>query len=145
MARWHCEFDARFPHPPHDLWKVGIQERLVKHLQGRGDKARLARIIPHYTGGRDISKNAQNLWWLVATSDDCYVYVGKPDRNFRSGQIQTPARPIVLLGFRLTGGNDRLLVWRQPAMRIRKHRKAWRENCYGNRRRAKESCRQRCR
>ena len=27
-------------------------------------------------------------------------------------------------------------------MRIRKHRKAWRENCYGNRRRAKESCRQ---
>lgn len=113
MARWLLPFDAMDPKDPEKTWKTGITQDLYRKIQRQGHEARLARIeLIEEVLSRDGVKRIYG-GWSRPDKDDCFVYVGRPDRDHRSLTTHVPPPPnMVFLVFVLGGGTIDEWNWR---------------------------------
>ena len=114
-TRWFASFKALDPRTIGNdgLWEVGISERRFKALQHAGHEAPLARlqlVQEVLQGGTDELWEG---WSRPGKEEDCYVYVGSPDRDYRSLTIELPAPPgMAFLVFVLKDGTIDEWTWR---------------------------------
>jgi hypothetical protein len=113
MARWLITFEAIDPVHPDKRWKTGIFQAHYSHLQRYGHEKQLARImLVHHVMDPDSTLRIYQ-GWSRPGKDDCYVYAGKPEREFKSLTIETPPPPgIVFLVFVLPDGTIDDWTWR---------------------------------
>lgn len=111
MGRWKIHFDTVDPRKVGETWSVGIRESDLDRLRRTNHECYLARI-------RCVDEvlNAPELvieGWDRPDRDDCYVYVGRPSRDYRSLSIDVPApRGQVFLVFVLPDGTIDSWGWR---------------------------------
>jgi hypothetical protein len=115
MTRWLLTFEAIDPANVDHHWETGIPERLYRWLQNHGHEKALARLIlvrEVLSGGTlRIYKG-----WSRPGKHDCFVYVGRPRRDFKSLSIATPApKGMVFLVFVLPDGTIDEWTWRPSA------------------------------
>lgn len=115
MSRWFVSFSARSPQSPDDeTWEIGISERKFRMLREKGHDVRLSRIILIEDTLNDTSIVYEG--WSRPGKEDCYVYVGTPERDFRGPQIQVPAPPDMLfLVFVMASGEIDYWNWRRKS------------------------------
>jgi hypothetical protein len=83
------------PENPGRVKKIGIQQRVIATLRKEIDRKRLARL--QLVVEVSASPYAIIRGWDRTNKDDCYVYVGKPTRDYTSiadhavGSIDVPA------------------------------------------------------
>lgn len=88
-SRWRIEFDARLPSDPErGTWKVGIAPALLDALRTNSHTVKQMRIMLVEEVLADPSAIFEG--WSRPDTDDCFVYVGRPDRDFRGRGIETP-------------------------------------------------------
>ena len=111
-TRWKIEFDARLPSDPdRQTWKVGIAAGLLQALQKHGHAVKQARILLV----RDVLDDTREIFrgWSRPDTDECFVYAGQPDRDYRSPTIQVPPpKGMIFLVFVLPDGTIDDWNWR---------------------------------
>jgi hypothetical protein len=111
MGRWYIPFSAMDPEDVSRTWSVGISESQYKHLQNTGHEKELARILL-------VKETVENpimlvKGWCRPNQEASYVYVGRPDHDYRSLTIETPPpRDQFFLVFVLLGGRVDFWTWR---------------------------------
>jgi hypothetical protein len=115
-TRWLLRFEAIDPkNLPHRTWKVGIPEWLYRQQQIHGHDKAIGRIrlLPEVLEGERGTKRIYEGWCRPGKEEKCFVYVGKPDHDFKSLTIETPPPPkMVFLVFVLPDGSIDELTWR---------------------------------
>lgn len=111
-TRWIIEFDARLPSKPdQETWKVGIAPAKLEILQRYGHEAKLVRILLVSDVLRDTYAIFEG--WSRPDTDGCFVYAGKPGRDYPRRGIDTPAPPgMIFLVFVLPDGTIDDWNWR---------------------------------
>jgi hypothetical protein len=113
MRRWYLPFKTIDPHEPgKKKWNVGVEEAHFNRLRHQGHEAPLARLklVEEVLEG-GITSIYQG--WLRPGKEDCYVYVGSPDLDYKSLTITTPAPPnMAFLVFILPDGTIKDWTWR---------------------------------
>ena len=112
MARWILTFDAIDPKSSGGYWQVGIREDHYHGLQKKGHEAQLARIV---LVEQVLKGGTLHLYqgWCRPEKDDCFVYEGRPHRDYKTLRIETPAPPeMVFLVFVLPDGTIDNWTWR---------------------------------
>lgn len=112
MSRWFLQFDAINPANPEDRWKTGIHQAHYRRLQVHGHEKALARIM---LVNDVLTEGTLRIYggWSRPDKDDCFVYVGRPTREFKSLSIETPPPPgMVFLVFVLPDGTVDDWNWR---------------------------------
>ena len=113
-TRWLLTFKAIDPNNLAGVWNVGIPEWLYRTHQKQGNEARLGRIILVQEVLEGGTLQLRQGWSRPDKEDGCYVYIGKPDRDFRSFQIETPPPPEQsFLVFVLQDGSIDEWTWRR--------------------------------
>ncbi len=112
MSRWRYSFQAINPRDQSEQWEVGVPEWLFRKLQQSGDGKnimRLALVHDVLSGGTiRIHKG-----WSRPGKDDCFVYEGRPERDYKNAAIETPPPPnMVFLVFVLPCGSIDEWTWR---------------------------------
>ena len=112
-TRWKIEFEARSPsNPDKATWKVGIASDLLALLQKKGHTVRQARIL--LVG--EVLRETRTIFegWSRPNKDDCFVYAGNPERDYRGPTIETPSSPgMIFLVFVLPDGTIDEWNWRK--------------------------------
>jgi hypothetical protein len=111
-TRWRIEFDARSPrNPDGETWKVGIAPGKVENLLKSGDQRKLFRLQLIETVLADSCALFEG--WSRPDMDGCYVYAGRPGRDYPRQGIDNPA-PVgmVFLVFVLPDGTIDDWSWR---------------------------------
>ncbi len=112
-TRWKIEFEARLPsNPDQETWKVGIAPSLVETLQKQGHAVKQARILLV----RDVLGDTRGIFqgWSRPDTDDCFVYAGNPEHDYRSLSIEVPPQPnMIFLVFVLRDGTIDDWNWRR--------------------------------
>lgn len=110
MARWIYTFDALHPSGAKH-WTVGLLQAKMKTLHGNGHEVKLARAVlagEVVTNPLIIGKG-----WCRYDREDCLVYAGKPSRDLRGQNIETPPpNNMFLLVFVLPDGTIDDWAWR---------------------------------
>jgi hypothetical protein len=112
-SRWLLPFDAVDPKNTDSTWGIGIAEALYRKIQRSGHEAKLARIelIDDVVGRAGLVRLYGG--WSRPTKDDCFVYVGRPDRDHRSLTIHVPPPPeMAFLVFVMEDGTIDEWTWR---------------------------------
>jgi hypothetical protein len=114
MARWLIPFETISPRNPSEKWGVGVQESHYKRLCRQGHETPRARLLLVQMVLADPLSIFEG--WSRPDKEDCYVYVGNPQTDYRSLTIQTSAPPNSLfLVFILADGTIDLWNWRACA------------------------------
>ncbi|HVX15307.1 MAG TPA: hypothetical protein VHC22_29225 [Pirellulales bacterium] len=113
-TRWIVTFKAIDPRNPTKTWEVGLFERRLKMMVQQGHDAKLAqlKLVEEILekGGTERLYGG----WSRAETDDCFVYVGRPNHNWTSLTIETPApKGCLFLVFVLPDGTIADWTWRQ--------------------------------
>jgi hypothetical protein len=113
-GKWSPVFKARDPrNPDRGQWTVGVAPAHFQKLRVAGDEARLARLILVREVLEGGTTHLYEGWCRPDMDDDCFVYVGRPQRDFRSLSIETPSpKGHAFLVFILRGGTTDLWTWR---------------------------------
>lgn len=118
-SRWLLNFQAIDPKDPTSkTWRVGVQERKYRSAQHHGHEKEIARLmlVREVLEGGTIQ--LYEGWSRPDKEEDCYVYVGNPEGDYRSLSIQTPAPPrSFFLVFVLNDGTIDHWTWRKMAER----------------------------
>ena len=112
MSRWLYSFQAIDPKDPSKQWEIGVPEWLFSEYRKHSHNVKLARlalvdeIFPSGTtriyGG-----------WSRPDKDDCFVYEGRPERDYRNIRIEVPPPPgMAFLVFVLPCGTIDDWTWR---------------------------------
>ncbi len=113
-TRWLIPFKARDPRSPDDgFWDVGLPEWHYRMLQNKGHECPLARLI---LVKEVLAVETTHIYegWGRPDKDDCFVYAGAPDRDYRSLTIDIPApKGMLFLVFVLPDGTVDDWGWRQ--------------------------------
>ncbi len=112
MARWLLSFQAIDPYKPDSVWKVGIPEWLYRLHQNKGNEKAIARIllVEEVLAGGTVRLYKG---WSRPGREDCFVYEGRPRRDYKSLTISTPAPPqMAFLIFVLSDGTVDEWTWR---------------------------------
>lgn len=111
-TRWIIDFDARLPsNADGDTWKVGISQAKFVNLQKYGHEARFVRLRLVEEVFNDTYAIFEG--WSRPDTDGCFVYAGKPGRDYQRKGIQTPAPPgMIFLVFVLSDGTIDDWNWR---------------------------------
>jgi len=115
MARWLLSFEAIHPTDPSKYWETGVPERLYKELQNHGHEKAMARLL---LVREVLLEGALHIYggWCRPDKEDCWVYVGRPNRDLKSLSIETPApKGMVFLVFVLSDGTIDEWTWRGQA------------------------------
>lgn len=115
MARWFFAIEAIDPTDVAQRWETGIQEQLYRRLQNSGHEKAIARL---YLVNDVLSGGTTHIYrgWSRPGMDECFVYVGCPDRDFKSLSIETPPpKGMVFLVFVLKDGTINDWTWRPLA------------------------------
>ena len=96
MGRWYIEFDAVNPNSPDKKWKTGVLESLYRKIRNCGHEKAIARLL---LVREVLDEGAVAIFsgWSRPDRDDCFVYLGHPDHDFKSLSIETP--PPLKMGF----------------------------------------------
>lgn len=112
MARWLLPFTAIDPRSLSGHWKTGVSQAHYQRICRFGHEKQQARILLV----EDVLEGSTlHLYqgWSRPDKEDCYVYVGKPARDFKSLNIETPPPPeMVFLVFVLPDGTIDDWAWR---------------------------------
>jgi hypothetical protein len=104
MSRWYLTFKAKDPRNLKGHWETGIHEADFKRIRLFGHASRVARIqLVQYV----LEEDTQLIFrgWSRPDKEDCYVYAGRPDRDYRALNIETPPPPeMMFLVFVLPDG-----------------------------------------
>lgn len=115
MGRWKLPFSAASPDAPEDeTWEVGIHDSTYRHIVENSHSTRLARIILV----KEVLESPTALiqGWSRPGKEDCWVYIGRPARDYRSPRIDVPAPPGKLfLVFVLPDGTVDHWTWRDES------------------------------
>jgi hypothetical protein len=112
MARWFLPFQAIDPNNLTTVWEVGIPEWLYRIYQNKGNEKAIARIL---LVKEVLDRGTVKLYrgWSREGKDDCLVYEGYPERDYKSLTISTPAPPnMAFLVFILPDGTIDEWTWR---------------------------------
>lgn len=112
MARWFFTFETLNPNDFDGMWETGIQEKHFRTLQHHGHSKSLARIV---LVGNVLQGETKYLYrgWSRPDKEDCYVYAGYPDMDYKSHDITTPApKNMAFLVFVLPDGTIDEWTWR---------------------------------
>lgn len=112
MARWLLTFQAIDPKDCNSTWEIGIPEWLYRMHQNKGNEQKLARIA---VMDEVLQGGTLRLYkgWARLGKEECYVYEGRPERDFRSLTISVPAPPnMAFLVFVLPDGTIDAWGWR---------------------------------
>lgn len=116
MGRFFVSFVAPSPVPPVSpgtkTWEIGIKESQYRTIQKNSHEHRLARLQL----AKLVCEHPDQIYrgWNRIGTEDCYVYVGSPEVDFRSMRIEVPAPPnSCFLVFVLADGTIDDWVWRQ--------------------------------
>jgi hypothetical protein len=114
MSRWQIQFVTISPRDLNGVWEVGVSEAYIKCLRNQGHETPLVRIL---LVGQSLEHPISIFeGWSRPEKEDCYVYVGNPESDYRSATIQTPAPPNSLfLVFILPDGTIDHWTWRSRA------------------------------
>ena len=112
-SRWIIEFDAiDSSNPEGSAWKVGIAPALLDVLRTNSHTVKLMRIM--LVKEVLIGPCAIFGGWSRPEKDDCFVYAGRPNRDYRGKQIETPPPPgMIFLVFVLPDGTIDDWSWRR--------------------------------
>jgi len=90
MARWLLTFHAIDPAALDKRWETGVPEWLYRHFRNQGHEKAIARLllVREVLEGGTIDLYGG---WSRPDKEDCFVYVGCPNRDFKSLTIETPA------------------------------------------------------
>ncbi|MHC4398390.1 MAG: hypothetical protein ACYTG0_01780 [Planctomycetota bacterium] len=113
MARWLLTFRAIDPNALDKRWDTGVPERLYRQIQHHGHEKALARLV---LVQEVLERDTHSLYggWSRPDKEDCFVYVGCPNRDFKSLTIETPPPPgMGFLVFVLPDGTIDEWTWRQ--------------------------------
>ena len=114
MGRWFYSSMARKPNNPDERWEVGVLEEKFRFLQRRGHQVKLCRLEMVKAVLDDTLAIIEG--WSRPDSDDCFVYVGKPEFDRREIDIEVPPPPgMLFLVFVLAGGTIDEWGWRQQS------------------------------
>jgi len=112
MARWLLQFRAIDPRNVSGTWDVGVSERHYRYLQNHGHEKQIARLVllqEVLEGGAVCIYKG----WCRPEKEDCFVYEGRPTRDFKSLTIETPApKAMAFLVFVLPDGEIDEWTWR---------------------------------
>jgi hypothetical protein len=112
MADWEISFKAIDPRFALGRWNTGVSGRLLRLLRQQGHDARLARLVLVREVLCESPLEIRRGWSRYAM-EDCFVYVGMPNRDFRRLTIETPPPPgSVFLVFVLEDGTIDEWNWR---------------------------------
>jgi hypothetical protein len=115
MARWLLTFRAMDPTNVDNQWEVGVSEGLYRYLQNNGHEKAIARLLLV----RDVLEGGTTSiyrGWSWPDKDECFVYEGRPSRDYKSLTIDTPApKRMVFLVFVLPDGAIDDWTWRPVA------------------------------
>jgi hypothetical protein len=111
------EFDAIDPkNPPDKRWKVGLPEWLIHQQQIHGHEKAMARLRLVLEVLQEGTTRLYEGWSRPGKEDKCFVYVGRPDRDYKSHRIETPPPPgMVFLIFVLEDGTIDDWTWRKTS------------------------------
>ena len=112
MSRWLHSFQAINPKTPPERWEVGVPEGLFRKLRQHGHTRKISRLI---LVDEVLSKGTIRIHggWCRPDKDDCFVYEGRPERDYRGIEIETPAPPnMAFLVFVLPCGTIDDWTWR---------------------------------
>ncbi len=115
MARWLLSFEAIHPTERDKTWETGVPERLYRELQNHGHEKAMGRLL---LVREVLLEGARHIYggWSRPDKDDCWVYVGCPNRDLKSLTIETPPpRGMVFLVFVLPDGTIDEWTWRRRA------------------------------
>lgn len=111
--RWLLPFDAVDPKRIESVWKIGIAEAIYRKVQHSGHEARHARIELIDDVLRHPGLVRLYGGWSRPDKGDCFVYVGRPDRDHRSLTIHVPPPPnMAFLVFVMEDGTIDEWTWR---------------------------------
>jgi hypothetical protein len=115
MARWLLTVEAIDPTDVEQRWETGVPEGLYRALQRAGHEKAIARL---YLVREVLAGGTTHTYrgWCRPDKDDCFVYVRRPDRDFKSLTIETPPpKGMVFLVFVLPDGTIEEWTWRPVA------------------------------
>lgn len=90
MSGWKYEMNAVCPQSASGgRWTIGVSPKDIQRLQSNGHITKLARLGLVKEVAEDPAIIVQG--WDRPDQEQCFVYVGYPDKDFRSGTIETPS------------------------------------------------------
>jgi hypothetical protein len=111
MVRWRYTFSARMPQNPAETWQVGVDQGKVDLIRAKGHEQKYCRLTLVEATLADTRLIVRG--WCRPGKDDCFIYVGRPSRDFRSASIEVPPPPrMVFLVFVLADGTIDDWAWR---------------------------------
>jgi hypothetical protein len=115
MSRWFYSWEARLPSKPdEETWSVGIHREKFQLLYSQNDTISLARLVCVGQTLEDTRVIVEG--WSRPGKDDCFVYIGRPTRDYRRPTIETPAPPgMLFVVFVLPDGTIDYWRWRQQS------------------------------
>lgn len=113
MAKWMVDISAIDPNDTDgERWKIGIHEKFIMTLAKNGHEQKLARLNCVKQVLEDTRLIVQG--WSRPDKDECFVYCGLPDKDFKSRTIEVPPPPgMLFLVFVLPDGTIDDWVWRK--------------------------------
>ena len=112
-AKLKIPLTAINPKNPEEVWDVGISEKLYKFHQNKGNEKAIGRIILVWEVLEGGTEEIRKGWSRPGKDEDCFVYLGRPKRDFKTTKIETPAPPgMAFLVFILTDGTIDEWTWR---------------------------------
>jgi hypothetical protein len=112
MSRWLLSFLGIDPHVPPSEWEMGLDEGYFRYLQHKGHEKAIARLllVEQVLNGGTVRIYRG---WCRPDKEDCFVYVGYPNVDYKSRTITTPAPPnMAFLVFVLPDGTISDWTWR---------------------------------
>lgn len=112
MSRWYIKCKAK---DPADLlsgiWQVGVTQRKFDMLRTYGHEVKLARLA--LVEQVLLQPHLLIRGWSRPDKDDCFAYVGLPDKDFKSLTIETgPPPSCFFIAFVLADGTIDDWTWR---------------------------------
>jgi len=112
-TRWLYTFQAIDPKDSSKTWEVGIPEQLFRLLQNKGHEKAIARLVLVHEVLEGGTVELRGGWSRPGKEEGCYVYIGRPARDFKSLSIETPApKNMAFLVFVLPDGSIDEWTWR---------------------------------
>ena len=112
MARWFLPFTSIDPKNLEDTWEIGILQNHYNAIRIHGHEKQIARIVCV----DEVLADPASLFrgWNRPDKDNCFVYAGFPENDFKSLTISTSRpRNMIFLVFVLEDGTINDWNWRE--------------------------------
>ena len=91
MAKWKHSFEAINPAALSGTWTIGVYEQKLAIMRRSGHEAKLARYVLAFESATDPILLIRG-WHRVEMDDQCFVYVGRPKRDYYGESVEVPAK-----------------------------------------------------